>query len=118
MAKYIDADKVFKALNRIRGEYEKEDCTYAEMYIVDMVLRLVEGEVDETPAADVRPERHGEWVWGRFDGKGYPVWCSECGVRFIGNSNPAEWLKYPEHQYCGNCGAKMDGKDGESNDSH
>ncbi len=72
--------------------------------------------IKDTPAADVAPVRHGEWVWGGFDGKGYPVWCSECGIRFIGVSSPAEWLKYPEHQYCGNCGTKMGGASGSDED--
>ncbi|MDE7194456.1 MAG: hypothetical protein K2O14_10845 [Oscillospiraceae bacterium] len=51
------------------------------------------------PAADVRPERHGEWL---VSGECYE--CSECGGGSIVNTNP----------YCWKCGAKMDGKDGES----
>ncbi len=70
--------------------------------------------IKDEPAADVRPERHGEWEFGKFDGIGYPVWCTACGIRFGRVTSPAAWLEYPEHQYCGNCGAKMDGKEPEN----
>ena len=53
----------------------------------------------DTPAADARPERHGEWL---VSGDCYE--CSECGGGSVVNTNP----------YCWKCGAKMDGKDSES----
>lgn len=49
--------------------------------------------IDIQPAADVRPERHGEWL---VSGECYE--CSECGGGSTVNTNP----------YCWKCGAKMD----------
>ena len=50
--------------------------------------------------ADVVEVRRGKWVYGEFD---IPH-CSECGVEVMPNN---------VSNYCPNCGAKMDGKDGE-----
>ena len=47
--------------------------------------------IDDFPAADVAPVRHGRWL---LDGS-----CSEC------MANPLTTHK----KYCPNCGAKMDG---------
>lgn len=58
------------------------------------------GCLKDTPTADVLEVRHGEWVYGEFD---IPH-CSECGVEVMPNN---------VSNYCPNCGAKMDGKDGE-----
>lgn len=52
-------------------------------------------ELAENIPADVRPERHGEWL---VSGECYE--CSECGGGSTVNTNP----------YCWKCGAKMDGK--------
>ena len=48
-------------------------------------------------AADVVPVRHGRWVYPI--GMAYNYVCSECG-KSIG---------VIKHNYCPNCGAKMDG---------
>ena len=53
--------------------------------------------VDEIPAADVAPVRHGWWDVNRR--------CSECGYPAqLAYSEPDRW-KSP---YCPNCGSKMD----------
>lgn len=55
--------------------------------------------------ADVVGVRHGEWVYNRGQAFGEPLYfCSLCidGGSDSGRDN-----------YCPNCGAKMDGKDGE-----
>lgn len=49
---------------------------------------------DIPKTADVRPERHGEW---------FGTVCSMCG-------GSTSW--YYDCDYCPQCGAKMDGKDG------
>lgn len=69
---------------------------------------------EKLPAADVRPERHGHWIRDDyqerdFDGsysKVVSYRCSRC------NKN----TDYKMTIFCGNCGAKMDGKDGESDE--
>lgn len=56
----------------------------------------------DSPAADVRPERHGEWV---DIGDGY-VACSECGEEH-------GWQDY-RASYCDTCGAKMSWEDNDT----
>lgn len=59
------------------------------------------------PAADVAPVRHGRW--GEYESfpltsslNGHP--CSECGMHF-------STLAIPVMKYCPNCGARMDKED-------
>ena len=73
--------------------------------------------IDDLPAADVAPVRHGRWLDGH---------CSECGAEatFTTWTEPVydyDWEEnlyyshdeihneYNETNYCPNCGAKMDG---------
>ena len=57
------------------------------------------GMIYEMPAADVAPVRHARWKrYGKNLGE-----CSECGEIVSVRNN-----------YCPNCGAKMDGGDGNS----
>lgn len=53
--------------------------------------------LDEIPAADVVPVKHGHWISVKYK-------CSECGALVWGN----------DFNFCPHCGAKMDG--GDSND--
>lgn len=52
-------------------------------------------------------QRTGKWVGTEFDGyaNGFPVYdvyeCSECGMDYYGEIT---------HNYCPNCGARMDGE--------
>ena len=58
-------------------------------------------DIEEQPAADVAPVRHGRWV-----NESFYTYCSVCG-------NMAIYDKYGqevESDYCPNCGAKMDGE--------
>lgn len=52
--------------------------------------------INNVPAADVAPVRHGKWVFG---GDGCVI-CSECNEEEPNNNH---------RNYCPNCGAKMDG---------
>ena len=55
--------------------------------------------VENFPAADVAPVRHGKWLYGDYYDIGDV--CSEC-----------DWdseMTHPSYRYCPNCGAKMDG---------
>lgn len=108
MAEYIERGNVLADLSmlfidsRIIQKYEDgwDDAVKAAMTMVE-----------KKPSVDVRPERHGRWIFGEFDVIGRPVWCSECGSRTKYVADPAAWINYPEHKYCGCCGAKMDRKD-------
>lgn len=65
--------------------------------------------VREAPAADVVEVVHGEWKFGAFDVLGSPVQCPVCGWG-AEYANEKTWLKFPGHNFCGHCGAKMDGR--------
>lgn len=93
MARYIDADKIqYCMVPTIRGT--------GMMTFKDMI--------DKIPTADVRPERHGNWVkeskmMGAFQ-RNLCI-CNICGC-WYDEDGCEEAFKY-----CPKCGAKMDGKD-------
>lgn len=99
MADYIDRGKFLKKLNS-----EKVKA------IVGVVgLAWVKSLLSKIPSADVVEVRHGEWVRNvLFNGTHT---CSVCGndpIHYDGSTGYVEVLS----DYCPNCGAKMDGKDG------
>ena len=63
--------------------------------------------MEEAPAVDVEPVKHGRWIPLEYDGfaDGNPVWdlweCSECQEEHSGDEDTLT-------PYCPNCGAKMD----------
>ena len=59
--------------------------------------------IEDMPAADVAPVRHGRWVEKEKYTFGIMYDCSLCENRILDNGHP--W------NYCPNCGAKMDGKE-------
>ena len=60
--------------------------------------------IEDAPAADVAPVRHGRWMHEETEG-GFHIWrCSRCGRGM--NDNP-EGIDL----HCYHCGAKMDGGD-------
>lgn len=57
------------------------------------------------PTVDAVPVRHGRWIWRIWwDYPEYQYQCDQC----------KRWAMF-ESKFCPNCGAKMDGKDGEQN---
>ena len=96
MARYIDADALIAKAERVYN--------YGLVVSVDDINdapTVIEGIVGEIPSADVAPVKHGEWVLNRTL-IGDAVVCSECGGKSYGKL----------HNYCPNCGAKMDGGKG------
>lgn len=67
----------------------------------DKAIYTAFDEINEIPAADVRPERHGKWKINR---DGYYPYCSKC------KEEPESGVM---SDFCPHCGAKMDGKDGD-----
>ena len=55
--------------------------------------------------AEAEPVKHGRWL--RTDAYPHRLYCSECYATFIRND---EFLKLNDipHDYCPNCGARMD----------
>lgn len=57
--------------------------------------------ISNFPAADVAPVRHGRW--GTNSDRPDSLICSICKCGF-------DMWKHDPHNYCPNCGAKMDGE--------
>lgn len=69
-------------------------------------LREALGRVE---SVDAVPVVHGRWINETFKAWGlvhHPYKCDQCGYH---NEAPSD--------YCPDCGARMDGKDGENNDT-
>ena len=87
------------------------DCEkYFYEHLDDVHIAAAMNAIDEMPAADVAPVRHGYWIeqenWALDD---YYYTCSACGEDFymiVGTPSDNNY------KYCPHCGAKMDG-DGE-----
>lgn len=95
MAKYIDAEAAMRVIRDLSLHGA-----------VTATPQQLEAAIDEIPAADVEPVRHGRWKLeptNPYDNPGYKnrmiKRCSCCG-----------WQNACRHNYCPNCGAKMDGE--------
>lgn len=99
---YIDKEKLIEFLRNTRLHLPKESkdfFTRDEMLLnFEQYVNLIE------PAADVLEVRHGEWDINSN--------CSVCGVYKFEELDADVWADW-DIDYCPNCGAKMDGKDGE-----
>lgn len=115
MAKYIDAEKLKRLL--LRRKFTGKDIDGHEMSFNDGIFEAIFA-IDKITVADVAPIKHGHWY--RSFKRPYEVltpsgdlvrgditaWlCSNCKGGSI-------W----KGLYCPNCGARMDGKDGDGND--
>lgn len=87
------------------------DCEkYFYEHLDDVHIAGAMNAIDEMPAADVAPVRHGHFRRLTFSGD--IIICSECKMAYnIFETNGAE-----NFDYCPNCGAKMDGKERDEND--
>lgn len=94
----IERKAVYKALDNIGGCGATDDLAKGYDAAIDAAIFIVEN----TPAADVAPVRHGCWVKEKSDVLIH--WrCSVCEKCYF--------LEEPNADYCPRCGAKMDGGD-------
>ena len=107
----VDADALMESLKESADRANKwyEDCkTYNSAMIgraEQTIMTFNEGglRIKNAPTVDAVPVRHGRWT----DKDGGIATCSVCGDR---------WGVWSVMKYCPNCGAKMDGKDGDHHD--
>ena len=119
MGRLIDAD-AFSAFLKdavIKQKYDRLSIDNA-LTVAD-VLQAVCAELDgaglegfkNAPTVDAVPVVHGRWINEGVYGEGH----SQCSIRC---SNPLcnfHYIGYlDDYNYCPNCGAKMDGKDGDA----
>lgn len=96
MAEYIEREVISE---EIRKYYYKNPPNFSYGEGFDRGLDRAQRAILDAPAADVAPVRHGRWKrYGRNLGE-----CSNCGE-----------IVNIRYNYCPNCGAKMDGGDGNS----
>lgn len=69
-----------------------------EVHVHNETLAEVLDAIDEVPAVEAEPVRHGRWRFCGEDRWNDAFECSECGKIAMENSD-----------YCPHCGAKMDG---------
>ena len=107
MTEYIEREAISE---EIRKYYYKNPPNFSYGEGFDRGLDRAQRAILDAPAADVAPVRHGRWVDRIVDeNEVIQPWmkryyCSEC---LEGGSQ--SWFKF-----CPNCGAKMDGGDGNS----
>ena len=96
MAEYIDREEL------LTHQYNASHSNWPQL--AEMVVGVE--DIEDAPAADVAPVVHGRW--NSMDGYKMRVVCSVCGW------DVPEYGKF--YSYCPNCGAKMDGGDGDAAD--
>ena len=93
---YIERDIYYQKINGL----SKGGCGDYPLYC--LAISDCMNVLDEMPAADVAPVRHGHWVKEKSDVLIH--WhCSVCEKCYF--------LEEPNADYCPHCGAKMDGGD-------
>ena len=85
-------------------------------------LRFVNGEWrdDNGDAIEISRVRYGKWIfgkdlpysWGQIPKNKYHLYCSECLEQAFNRSEDNDHDFDVDTSYCPNCGAKMDGGDG------
>ena len=94
MAEYIEREELMKFPIR-RNHYDKEHGNEHFIYGIETVLEYAEN----LPAADVAPVRHGQWETN--SDRPDTLICSVCKCGF-------DMWKHDPHNFCPNCGARMD----------
>ena len=90
MAEYIDKQALNEYINKRLNN--------------SVIKGWIKSIINKIPTADVVEVRHGKWDINKN--------CSICGVYKFEGLDADVWADW-DIDYCPNCGAKMDGKDGE-----
>ena len=100
MAEYIERAAAVKSVLRMR----RPENSVAQ----NRMLSIIQMDMLKLPAADVAPVVHGRWMH-----LGGDEWC--CSVCGFVITTEGSWDK-PTRKYCEDCGAKMDGGNGDAAD--
>ena len=103
MAKYIDREALVEWLKRIPLKDLSDGRGLCRVIFEDDFKRAIK-KIPKGIIVDVAPVRHGRWIDAYPDIEPNPMFmygiCSECGF---------DMWKHDPHNYCPNCGSKMDG---------
>ena len=119
MAEYIEREAISE---EIRKCYYKNPPNFSYGEGFDRGLDRAQRAILNAPAADVATVRHGRWIfgkdlpysWGQIPKNKYHLYCSECLEQAFNRSEDNDPDFDVDTSYCPNCGAKMDGGDGNS----
>ena len=119
MTEYIEREVISE---EIRKYYYKNPPNFSYGEGFDRGLDRAQRAILDAPAADVAPVRHGQWIfgkdlpysWGQIPKNKYHLYCSECLEQAFNRSEDNDPDFDVDTSYCPNCGAKMDGGDGNS----
>ena len=119
MAEYIEREAISE---EIRKYYYKNPPNFSYGEGFDRGLDRAQRAILDAPSADVAPVRHGRWIfgkdlpysWGQIPKNKYHLYCSECLEQAFNRSEDNDPDFDVDTSYCPNCGAKMDGGDGNS----
>ena len=113
MAEYIEREAISE---EIRKYYYKNPPNFSYGEGFDRGLDRAQRAILDAPAADVAEVRHGRWI-SLTECANEGVYCSICKKK-VWKSDYAWCSKKSRNKlqsnYCPNCGAKMDGCDGNS----
>ena len=96
MDEYIKREEIRRAYEKLARSY-----MHGEPYIADWKFDEM---IEELPASNVAMVRHGQWE------NGNPI-CPVCGGDKFKDLDADIWCDW-QPSFCPNCGAKMDGGDG------
>ena len=105
MAEYIEKWSIVNRLIDIENEFQQYKPFHGFEYAMYRKICEAEIAIGKTQAADVAPVVHGRWETN--SDRPDTLICSVCKCGF-------DMWKHDPHNYCPNCGAKMDGGDGNS----
>ena len=119
MTEYIEREAISE---EIRKYYYKNPPNFSYGEGFDRGLDRAQRAILNAPAADVATVRHGRWIfgkdlpysWGQIPKNKYHLYCSECLEQAFNRSEDNDPDFDVDTSYCPNCGAKMDGGDGNS----
>ena len=117
MTEYIEREAISE---EIRKYYYKNPPNFSYGEGFDRGLDRAQRAILDAPAADVALVRHGRWIfgkdlpysWGQIPKNKYHLYCSECLEQAFNRSEDNDPDFDVDTSYCPNCGAKMDGCDG------
>lgn len=102
----IDADALDNAFTELRFNADGELAHWGDRKDWCLHGNEIEKLIADAPTVDAEPVRHGRWILHRLGDEYFK--CSVCGYQ------QKAYALSIHFKYCTNCGAKMDGGDGDA----
>ena len=112
MTDLISRQAALDVLWRLHILQQMQDDTHSADKVM-LGIYLSKKRIEELPYVDAVPVRRGKWIIRETAFEDTEAKCSECGFKTLVNQPGNGLLMVSELLYCPNCGARMDGKDGD-----